>query len=45
MLADAAERAQEETLKQLAARDVEIGRTRLRMSPRERWLTYAGVSA
>lgn len=45
MLVGAAERAQEETLKQLAARDVEIGRTRLRMSPRERWLAYAGVSA
>ena len=46
MLTDAAERAQEETLKQLlAARDIEAGRTRLRMSPRERWLAYAGVSA
>lgn len=45
MLADAAERAQEETLKQLAAGDVETGRTRLRMSPRERWLAYAGVSS
>jgi hypothetical protein len=45
VLADAAERAQEETLKQLGAGDVENGRTRLRISPRERWLADAGVSA
>jgi hypothetical protein len=44
-LTDVAERAQEQTLKQLAVRDIEAGRTRLRMSPRELWLAYAGVSA
>lgn len=45
VLADVAERAQEETLKQLDSRDVETGRTRLRISPRERWLADAGISA
>lgn len=45
-LADVAERAQESTLKMLqTVRDIEAGRTRLRMSPRERWLAYAGFSA
>jgi hypothetical protein len=46
VLTDAAERAQERTLKDLLAiQDVdEPGRVRLRMSPRERWLAYARVS-
>jgi hypothetical protein len=45
VLAEVAERAQEETLKQLDVRDVETGRTRLRISPRERWLADVGISA
>jgi hypothetical protein len=46
LLTDVAERAQERTLKKLlATQDLEAGRTRLRMSPRERWLAYTGVSA
>jgi hypothetical protein len=46
MLIEVAERAQERTLEQLLAiRTAEAGRARLRMSPRERWLVYARVSA
>lgn len=43
VLAEVAERAQEETLKQLDARDVETGRTQLHISPRERWLADASA--
>jgi hypothetical protein len=46
LLADAAETAQErlrERLPVLGA--VDAGKVRLRLSPRERWLTYAGLSA
>jgi hypothetical protein len=46
VLNEVAERVQERTLEQLSdARLVGSGRVRLRLSPRERWLTYAGVSA
>jgi hypothetical protein len=46
LLTDVAERAQERTLKQLmSVQDVEPGRARLYMSPRERWLAYARVSS
>jgi hypothetical protein len=46
VLNEVAERVQERTLEQLSdPRVVGAGRVRLRLSPRERWLTYAGVSA
>jgi hypothetical protein len=46
MLVEVADRAQERTLEQLLAiRDVETGRARLRLSPRERWLVYARMSS
>jgi hypothetical protein len=46
VLNEVAERVQERTLEQLAdPRVAGAGRVRLRLSPRERWLTYAGVSA
>ena len=45
LLTDVAERAQEQTLRKLLTeRDVEAGRTRLRMSPLERWLAYTGLA-
>ncbi|MDG4821809.1 hypothetical protein O7635_08075 [Asanoa sp. WMMD1127] len=46
VLDEVAERVQERTLEQLSdTRLVGPGRVRLRLSPRERWLTHAGVSA
>jgi hypothetical protein len=46
LLIDVADRAQERTLEQLLAiRNVETGRARLRLSPRERWLVYARMSS
>ncbi|SNT44300.1 hypothetical protein SAMN05421812_10697 [Asanoa hainanensis] len=46
LLNEVAERVQERTLEQLLdGRLVGPGQVRLRLSPRERWLTYAGVSA
>jgi hypothetical protein len=45
VLNEVAERVQERTLEQLSdTRLVASGRARLRLSPRERWLTYAGMS-
>ncbi|HTF10309.1 MAG TPA: hypothetical protein VK659_19250 [Asanoa sp.] len=46
VLNEVAERVQERTLEQLSdMRLVGPGGVRLRLSPRERWLTYAGISA
>jgi hypothetical protein len=46
LLIGVADRAQERTLEQLLAiRNVETGRARLRLSPRERWLVYARMSS
>lgn len=44
-LTGVAERAQERTLEQLqAVPGIEAGRSRMRLSPRERWLAYGGTS-
>jgi hypothetical protein len=46
LLTDAAEAAQERIRERLPALGgVDAGKVRLRLSPRERWLTYAGISA
>ncbi len=46
LLSDATEQAQQRTREQLLALGfVDAGQARLRLSPRERWLSYAEVSA
>jgi len=46
LLTDATEAAQERLRERLPALGgVDAGKVRLRLSPRERWLTYAGISA
>lgn len=46
LLTDAAEAAQQRTREQLLALGcMDPGQIRLRLSPRERWLTYADISA
>jgi hypothetical protein len=46
LLTDAAEAAQERIRERLPALGgVDASKVRLRLSPRERWLAYAGISA